>query len=306
MGRAALIVNPFASSVTDDRVNAVVHALGAYADVDVRRTLHPGHAVELVSEACEEFDAVVVYSGDGGFNEALNGLTADVPIGFLPGGGTSVLSRALGLSRNPVQAARAVGSALAAGRTRRITVGRVNGRRFGFSAGFGIDAELVRRVDELGRTDEGRRPHDLAYALAGARVIRGRGGRFEPVLEVEGLGSAAFALVANCDPYTYFGPVPLHVAPEARFELGLDLVAPRGFGPLAVPRFLAYTLLGRGQTRAQDVHYLHDADRIVIRCSTPTPLQVDGEDLGDVEEAIVEAEREAVAVLAPDSPDRVA
>jgi len=303
MRRVALIVNPFASSVTDDRVEAVADALGAHADVDVRRTSHPGHAVELVGEAGDDVDAVVVYSGDGGFNEALNGLAPDVPIGFLPGGGTSVLSRALGLPRDPVKAARAVGSALEAGRTRRITVGRVNGRRFGFSAGLGIDAELVRRVDELGRTDEGRRPHDLAYALAGARMVRGRRGRFEPVLEVEGLGRAAFALVANCDPYTYFGAVPLHVAPEARFELGLDLVAPRGFGPQAVPRFLAYALIGRGQTRARDILYLHDADRIEIRCSTPIPLQVDGEDLGDVEEAILEAERAAVAVLVPISPD---
>ena len=53
-------------------------------------------------------DAGVVFSGDGGFNEALNGLESDVPIGFLPGGGTSVLPRALGLSRNPVAAARQV------------------------------------------------------------------------------------------------------------------------------------------------------------------------------------------------------
>ncbi len=303
MGRIALIVNPYASAVTYSRVEAVAGALAKYGDVDVQHTGRPGHAIDLVREASRAADAIVVYSGDGGFNEALNGLTEDVPIGFVPGGGTSVLSRALGLPRDPVAAAGAIGIAFGKGQTRRITVGRVNGRRFGFSAGVGFDAELVRKVDELGRGDDGRRPHDLAFALTAARLLRARRARFEPALEIEGLGEAAFALVANCDPYTYFGPVPLRFAPEARFELGLDLVAPRQVRPRAVPRFLAYGVLGRGQARAGDVLYVHDADRLSIRCSEPMPLQVDGEDLGDVDEALVEAERGAVAVLAPDPAD---
>src|SRR6478752_232830 len=82
--------------------------------------------------------AVVVFSGDGGFNEAVNGLESDMPIGFLPGGGTSVLSRALGLPRDAVAAAQQVAQALAAGRPRRISLGRVNGRRFTFGAGVGL------------------------------------------------------------------------------------------------------------------------------------------------------------------------
>ena len=52
-------------------------------------------------------DAILVFSGDGTYNEALNALSADgaVPFGFLPGGGRSVLPRALGLPRDPVEAA---------------------------------------------------------------------------------------------------------------------------------------------------------------------------------------------------------
>ena len=41
----------------------------------------------------------------------------------------------------------------------------------------------------------------------------------------------------------------------------------------------------------------HDLDRIVVRCDRPLPLQVDGEDAGDVVEAVYEAERDAVTVL---------
>jgi diacylglycerol kinase family enzyme len=296
--RAALIVNPFASNVDERRIAAVEEALGRAAEVETFRTERARHATELGRAACERgVDAIVVFSGDGGFNEVLNGVDGSCMLGFLPGGGTSVLPRALGLPRDPVEAAQQVADALAARRTRSISLGRVNGRRFAFSAGIGLDAELVRRVDALGRREDGKRPGDLAYLLAAARMAGSRRGRFEPALEVSGLGRAAFALVANADPYTYAGAVPLRVAPEARFELGLDLVAPVRVGPLTLPRLLRYIVRGRGQAEATDVFYGHDLDRIEVACDRPLPLQADGEDLGDVTEARFEAERGAVRVL---------
>lgn len=291
-----LIVNPFASAVTEPRVRAVERELGGVASVRTLFTERPWHGTELAAEVTG-VDALVVFSGDGGFNEVLNGVQDGLPLGFLPGGGTNVLPRALGLPREPVAAARRVAEALEHGRQRRISLGRVNGRRFGFSSGIGLDAELVRRVDALGRREDGKRPGDAAYLLAAARLAGRRLGRFEPALEVRGLGRAAFALVANADPYTYAGRVPVHVAPEARFELGLDVVAPAKVGPLDLPRLLRYALAGRGQAAARDVLYGHDLDRIEIACDRPLPLQADGEDLGDVQEAVFEAERDAIAVL---------
>src|SRR3954449_7539164 len=157
--RAALVVNPFATRVTEERLAEVSAELERGAELEVLLTERPGHATELVTGACRGgADAIVVFSGDGGFNEALNGLEGDVPIGFLPGGGASVLSRALGLPSDPIAAARQVAEAIEQGRTRRIALGRVNGRRFSFSAGIGLDAEAVRRVNEMGRTPEGKRP----------------------------------------------------------------------------------------------------------------------------------------------------
>jgi diacylglycerol kinase family enzyme len=290
-----LIVNPFASEVTEARVRAVDRELGRAGTVRTLLTERPGHAVELARTAGG--DALVVYSGDGGFNEVLNGVGAGVSLGFLPGGGTNVLPRALGLPRNAVAAARRVAEALEAGRTRTIGLGRVNGRRFAFAAGVGLDAELVRRVDALGRRDDGKRPGDLAYLAAAVRLVAERKGRFEPALEVQRLGRAAFALVANTDPYSYAGRIPLHVAPEARFELGLDLVAPERVRASTLPRLLRYAFTGRGQAKAQDVIYAHDLDRIEIACDRPLPLQVDGEDLGDAEAAVFQAERSAATVL---------
>ncbi len=292
----ALIVNPYASQVTEERVRAVEAELSRAGSVTTVLTERPGHATELATGAADA-DAVVIFSGDGGFNEALNGLAGVGPVGFLPGGHTNVLPRALGLPRDPVIAATTVADALAQGRERRISLGRVNGRRFAFAAGIGLDAELVRRVDKLGRALDGRRPGDLAYVLAATRLVGGKLGRFEPSLEIAGLGRAAFALVANTDPYTYAGRLAIHVAPAARFELGLDLLAPERVLPHTIPKLLRYALRGRGQTDAPGIRYGHDLDRIEIACDRPLPLQADGEDLGDVETAVFEAERGALRAL---------
>jgi diacylglycerol kinase family enzyme len=295
--RAALVANPFATRVSEERLAEVRTELARAAAVDVFLTERPGHATELVTGACRGgAEAVVVFSGDGGFNEALNGLESDLPIGFLPGGGTSVLSRALGLPRDPVAAAAQVADALSEGRRRRISLGRVNGRRFAFAAGVGLPAEVVRRVDALGRPTDGRRPGDLAFAWAIVRALAERRGRLEPQLEIEGYGRAVCAFVANGRPYTYAGPVALPVARDAAFDRGLDLVAPVEVAPASLPSVAARVLSGRGGDR----RFLreHDLDRIEIECDSPLPLHADGEDLGDVEHAVFEAERDAVSVLA--------
>src|SRR5215204_5525780 len=84
MPTSLLIVNPKASAVTEERIDSVAGILGAE---------RPGHATELVREVTD--GVVYVFAGDGGFNEALNGSSGEVPLGFIPGGGSSVLPRAL-------------------------------------------------------------------------------------------------------------------------------------------------------------------------------------------------------------------
>ena len=297
MPRSVLIVNPNASGVTPDLTVAVEDVLRAAGELETVLTERPLHAAEI-AEAVGRGDAerIYVFSGDGGYNEVVNGLEADLPVGFIPGGSTSVFPRALGVPRDPVAAARALAASPA---ERRISVGRVNGRRFTFSGGFGIDAELVRRVDTLGRA-AGKRANDLAFARTLAGIFAESRARFAPAMEVEGLGRVAFALVANGHPYSYVGRVPLRIAPKAKFELGLDLVAPREIKARRLPQVAAWALAGKGQQRSPHVLYVHDADELVVRADRPMPLQVDGEDLGDVEEAHFEAERSALRVLVPE------
>jgi len=270
-----LIVNPFASRVTEERVRAVEERL---RPAETLLTEHRGHAIELARQASG--DEVWVFGGDGVVNEVLNGLRPGVALGIFPGGHTNVLARALRVS----------------GRSPRISLGRVNGRRFAFAAGVGVDSEAVRELDTIRRAREGRRPGDVAYArVVAARLLRG----YEPALELAGFGHAAIAFVSNTATFTYAGPIPIRISPAARFELGLDLAAPGRVDRRALSRFVARLLAGRGLAGARGVHTGHDLDRIELRCEGPLPLQADGEDLGDVTEAVFEAERDAISVFVP-------
>jgi diacylglycerol kinase family enzyme len=271
--RRTLIVNPGASRVTEERIAEVEARL---RPDETMRTERRGHATELARIAAG--DEVWVLGGDGVVNEVLNGLRVGAALGIVPAGHTNVLARALG-------------------RSRRITVGRVNGRRFAFSAGIGVDSEAVRAMETEKRVRDGRRPGDLAYAAEiTRRLMRG----YEPRLEVVGMGKAAIAFVANDAVYTYAGPLPLRFAPKARFELGLDLVAPERVTPASAALLAARLVIGRGLAGAAGVMFGHDLDVIEVHCDVPLPLQADGEDLGDVREAVFEAERDAVTVLVSD------
>ena len=163
--RALLIVNPVASRVTAAVEQTAIRELEEAVSVEVVRTTRHGEATQLsAAAAADDFDAVLVLGGDGTANEVLNGVGDALPIGLMPGGGTSVMPRNLGLPPSIPAAARRLATALREGTSRQVRVGRLNGRRFAFNAGVGLDAEVVRRVDTHQRTAKHRRPPDVIYA----------------------------------------------------------------------------------------------------------------------------------------------
>src|SRR3954470_24220842 len=97
--RMLVIVNPYASTVSDRLKHLVVYALQGRYEVDAIDTERSGHATELCREAATEgYDVVVAFGGDGTINEAANGLAgSDTPLSCLPGGATNVYPRMLGI-----------------------------------------------------------------------------------------------------------------------------------------------------------------------------------------------------------------
>src|SRR3990170_6936087 len=143
--RALLVVNPFATTTSARTREVLVSALEGALKVDVVHTDHRGHAAEVARQArLDGLDLVVTLGGDGTVNEVVNGLLnpggpdPDAPaLAVVPGGGTNVFARALGVPRDPVEATGVLLAALRARRSRSIGLGRAGERGVTFHAGLG-------------------------------------------------------------------------------------------------------------------------------------------------------------------------
>ena len=292
MGRRVLLVwNPASTEVSTESIGSVLVQLAERVEVVAMHTMEAGDGERLGRFAAEErFDAVFVLGGDGTANEVVNGAGDRLPIGVLPAGGTSVLPRVLGLPRDLDDAVVRLCDALDEGSERSISLVKLNDRCFTFSAGVGVDAEIVKRIDERGRggdsADESSRPGDLWFVREAIGVLL-EGEYAEPQIHIEVPGQpevrAATLFVANCSPWSFAGPVPLDVAPDASFDGGFDLVAIESIEPQSAPGRLA-ALLGRKNDKDDDaVQRLHDLEQATIRCDRPLPVQVDGELVGELD-----------------------
>src|SRR5919109_4995025 len=123
-----IIVNPYASTVSDRLRHLVVYALQGRFEVDAVDTQAKGHAIEICREAAHEgYDVVVAFGGDGTVNEAINGLAGSpTPLTCLPGGATNVYCRVLGIPDDVVDATEHILRLADDWNPRRVDVGRVN------------------------------------------------------------------------------------------------------------------------------------------------------------------------------------
>ncbi len=147
--RMLIIVNPYASTVSENLRHLVVHALQGRFEVDAVDTEARGHATELCREAAHEgYDVVVAFGGDGTVNEAANGLLGScTPLCCLPGGSANVFGKMLGIPGELIDATEHLLGLADDWRPHKVDLGVVNGRCFTFASGLGLDASVVQRVD---------------------------------------------------------------------------------------------------------------------------------------------------------------
>ena len=290
--RMLVVVNPYATTVSDRLRNLVVHALQSRYEVTAFDTERQGHATELVREAAQEgFEVVVAFGGDGTLNEAANGLAGtDVPLSHLPGGSTNVVCKMLGVPGDIVDATEHLLRLADDFRPRRIDLGRAAGRHFVASAGYGLDAAVTRAVD--------LKPHlkhrygEWYFTWAALRTFFRHYLVRPPHVELEtdtGLKLDGIdAIVQNGDPYTYFDARPLRVAENSRLDSGrLAGAMLHRATPVDVPT-VAYRLFSKRHRLVDHRQITGFSDVRSVRARTvdggEVPLQLDGDWVGDFRE----------------------
>ena len=155
-----MVVNPSATTTTAAGRDVLAHALASELKIEILHTRYRGHAAEATAKAAAAgTELVVALGGDGTVNEVVNGMlsggVADAPaLAVVPGGSANVFARALGISRDPLEATAELLRALTAGRLRPVGLGRADDRWFTFNAGLG----LGRRGGGAGGAGPGGRP----------------------------------------------------------------------------------------------------------------------------------------------------
>ena len=303
--RMLVIVNPYATTVSDRLKNLVVYALRGRYEVNAVETEARGHATELCRDAAREgYDVVVAFGGDGTVNEAANGLVGSAtPLFPLPGGRTNVYCRILGIPIDVVDATEHLLGLAHDWRPRRVDVGIVNERHFLFSAGVGLDASVVEQVDAHPQLKA--RLGEWYYAWIGIQTFSRRYLLHPPRLEVE-LGheriTGVTTIVQNSDPYTYFGGRPVRMGEGATLESGdLAGVVLRRAGPIVIPTVIWRALSRRARVaRHRRVQAFSGLDRVHVTAlgDESLPIQVDGDYIGEALEAAFAVKPRAMLVIA--------
>jgi diacylglycerol kinase family enzyme len=287
-----VIVNPYASTVSDRLKNLVVYALRASYHVDAIDTEARDHATELCREAADAgYDVVVAFGGDGTVNEAANGLIgSSTALTCLPGGRANVYCRMLGIPVDVVDATEHLLRLADDWQPRRVDTGIINGRHFVFSAGVGLDAHVVERVDAHPRLKA--RLGEWYYGWVGVRTFSRHYLVHPPRLQAqigEDTVSGVLTIVQNAEPYTYFGERPVNIGDGAALDSGdLAGVVLRRARPLDMAT-VTWRMLSRRVRLAghRHIHAFAGARELTVRSldNRPLPLQVDGDYIGTAEEA---------------------
>jgi len=271
---AKVILNPYSGrwSALRRKDEALAALREAGVEFELSQTEGPRHGIELAEQASRAgFSPIISAGGDGATGEVINGLHRARPdgvlgpLGVLPLGTANDLVHNLGLPLNLKEAARVI----AAGRTRRIDLGKVNEWVFDNNSAVGLEPVVSIynvRMTWLKGT--------IRYLVAALRAIGQKptwqkrltwdGGNFE--------GPASLVSVGNC-PLT--GGV-FRMAPAADPADGL-LTFIYGYAPTR-RRMLALLPKTMSGEHVNDpaIHQHHTA-RLVIHADPPSPLQVDGE-----------------------------
>lgn len=273
--RATVIINPIAGSgrattigACSDLARSVLSRHGFEADIRV--TGAPVDAYRFAGEARDAgHDLVIAWGGDGTVNGAGAALAGSpVPLAVIGAGSGNGLARDLGLPLVPAAALEIA----AAGATRAIDAGELNGSLFFNVAGIGLDACIADRM-----ASPNARRGLLGYVLATFNELPSYQPCEYSIAMSEDGGPplrtrAIFIAIANSRQYGKGA----QIAPLASLDDGLmDIVVVKPQSGLRIVSRLPSFF--RGTLREDDGVLMRTASRLEITSDQPIRFHVDGE-----------------------------
>jgi len=303
--RMLIIVNPYATTVSDRLRHLVVYALQGRFEVDAIDTEARGHATELCREAAHEgYDVVVAFGGDGTVNEAANGLLGSpTPLCCLPGGSANVFGKMLGIPGDVVDATEHLLAMADDWRPRRVDLGVVNGRCFTFASGLGLDASVVERVDANPRMKARLGPYFFTWVAVSTFMRRYLVSppRMDVLADGEHL-TGVTTIIQNGSPFTYFQNRPIEITDGAALDSGSLTGGVLHSATLLSMPSIAWRAFSKQARVAghRRVSGLPEFRELIVRSADgrALPLQVDGDFIGEVDEARYSIMPEALSVVA--------
>jgi YegS/Rv2252/BmrU family lipid kinase len=292
--RHLILVNPSAGG---GRARDLLPRLeGALRDRDISfrlvMTTSLDHGVEEARAAAGAGEIPVVMSGDGLIGQVGGAVAGTgVPMGVIPGGRGNDFARVVGIPREIPGAV----DVLAAGATRSIDVGDVNGRRFLCIASCGFDSECNRVANET-RVIKG----NLVYLYSALRVLASwKPATFEVTVDGERHIITGWA-VAAANSKAYGGG--MFLAPDAKLDDGkLDVVWTSQTSKLHYMASLPKVFKG---THVDDPAFnVMRGSEVTITADRPFAVYADGDPIADLPATIRVLPR-ALEVIAP--PDGAA
>lgn len=308
MRRLLLLSNPSASGFTGAIYRDVLRILEG--DFDVAAEWPQGTEAtrtRAAAAADEGFDVVAAMGGDGVVHHVANGLAyTTAALGIIPTGTTNVLGRIYGLHSEPKRAARAMAS-LPVVTTRMAAIETEpplsHASEYAtFAVGAGYDADVVARAEE--------RPQSKIW-LGGAHYAQSAlsklltDWRSRPAnLTVSAGGERAHGVVALVQvhyPYTFFGPIPLQITSGP--VDGLAAICVEDLEVHHSTEILMRAMFRRPMGERLHVTQWTEFDRMEVDAEPPTPIQADGEHLGEVDRLVVRDAPDALLALRPPLQD---
>ena len=170
MQKVRFAYNPKAGEtvITDWLDNIIdIYQRGGYSIMPYRLAFTEAEETDLLDDIDGSYHHILVAGGDGTVNYVVNAMKnkgLDIPLGVIPAGTANDFAGALGMSHQPLEAARQIAS----GAVDRVDCGCVNGLYFVNIFSFGIFTTTSQRTPDQRKHKIGK----LAYLIEGVKELR--------------------------------------------------------------------------------------------------------------------------------------